>query len=190
MSTIEIKSKIDIEQIITKLQQLDMDTLDYVVTSLQQEQAMRKKMKDEQFWALIDKIDWSQSQDEAKLQPVIEALSKLPVIKIYQFSESLAGLLNQLDGPEFIRPLEEDPSGYSADTFLYARCFVVAKGRDFYESVLSKTTPLPTKYLEPLLYVASQAYEQQTGKKYSYIPSTVYESFFNKTLWGAAAIQF
>ena len=38
------------------------------------------------------------------------------------------------------------------------------------------------------LYVAKQAYEQKTATSYSYLPSINYESFFNKTLWGAKAI--
>ena len=112
----------------------------------------------------------------------------MSIPEIYQFSERLAEVLHQLDGPDFIKALEEDPLGYSADTFLYARCFAVARGQVFYENVLSKATPLPTEYLEQLLSVASKVYQKKTGEKYNYMPSTIYESFFNQSLWGEAAI--
>lgn len=190
MSLIEVKSKIDIEELIRELRQLDQSTLDYIVTSLQKEQAVRipKKMETAQFWALIDKIDFTSSNDPAKLKPLVKALTQLSISEILQFAERLADLLSQLDGPDFIKPLKAEASGYSADTFLYARCFAIAQGQEFYESVLSKTAPLPTKYFEVLLTAPSQAYEQKTGEKYSYVPSINYESFFNQNLWGEAAI--
>ncbi|MEN0003383.1 MAG: DUF4240 domain-containing protein [Bacteroidota bacterium] len=193
MSVLEIKSKIGIDELLGELRQLDATTLDYLVTSLQEEQQKRleqpaKKMEITQFWVLIDKIDWSQTKGLTILEPLVNAVALLPISEIYQFSERLADLLHQLDGPDFAKALEEDPMGYSADTFLYARCFALAKGQAFYENVLSKTTPLPAAYLESLLSVADKAYTQKTGKSYQYTPSTIYESFFNKDLWGEQAI--
>lgn len=193
MSVVEITSKIGLEELIGELRQLDAPALDYLVANLQKEQAKRKqqppkKMTNEDFWRLIEKADWTQADNNAILQPVTEALAQLSIPEIYGFSERLADLLHQLDGPDFIKSLEQDPLGYSADTFLYARCFAVAQGQAFYKKILSKITPLPTDYLEQLLYVASKAYQQKTGEKYNYIPSTIYESFFNRSLWGESAI--
>ncbi len=193
MSVVRLTSKIGIEELIGELRQLDAPTLDYLVEALQKAQAERQEqhstqMDTKQFWQLIHKIDWVQPNNTTKLQPLIDALAQLSIPEIYQFSERLADFLHQLDGPDFAQALEKEELGFSADTFLYARCFAVAKGQAFYEHILAKNTPLAADYLEQLLYVPSKAYQQKTGKKYSYIPSTNYESFFNQALWGEAAV--
>lgn len=194
MSVAELKSKIGIDELLGKLRQLDTPTLNYLVTSLRKVQAERmqakpeKMMEEAKFWDLIDQIDWAKTKTTERLKPLITALATQPTLGINQFSERMAMLLYQLDGPDFTKPLAEDELGFSADTFLYARCFVVAKGETFYKSVLEAPQRMPTCYLEGLLYVANKAYEQKTGEIYTYIPSTNYESFFNQILWGEEAI--
>ncbi|NEB00991.1 DUF4240 domain-containing protein [Streptomyces sp. SID13726] len=72
----------------------------------------------------------------------------------------------------------------SADDFLYARCVVVANGREFYEGVLADPTRFPTGMeFESLLYLASNAYEAQTGAPHSQRTSVSWESFSNTAGW-------
>ncbi|MFK7982995.1 MAG: DUF4240 domain-containing protein [Saprospiraceae bacterium] len=134
-------------------------------------------------------IDWKQKETEKILQPLIRALAANNEAVIYQFSERLAFYLYQLDGPAYTKALEADELGFSADTFLYARCLTVAKGEKFYKKVLAKPEKMPVgEDFEALLYVAGTAYQQKTGKPYQYVPTINYESFFNQKLWGEKAI--
>jgi|GEM_PF-2897888 len=194
MSTIQIKSNLTIEDLIGNLCELDTPTLNYLVASLRKVQLEREHQSDDiamnahEFWNLLKKIDWKQNDDTARLQPVINALAALPVAEIYRFSNWLAFLLHQLDGPAFAQPLEQDELGFSSDTFLYARCLVVGKGEKFYKTVLSQPPKMPVgEDFEALLHMAEQAYQRKTGKVYNYVPSINYESFFNRELWGERA---
>lgn len=150
-----------------------------------------KPMYENQFWKLIDLIDWKEKETEKILQPLIKVLAANNEVVIYQFSERLAFYLHQLDGPAFTKALEADELGFSADTFLYARCLAVAKGEKFYKKVLNKPEKIPVgSDFEALLYVAATAFQQKTGKPYQYVPTINYESFFNQALWGKQAIAF
>jgi hypothetical protein len=67
------------------------------------------------------------------------------------------------------------------DGFLYDRLCVVANGKATYEAVLEDPTRMPTEVsFEPLLYVASQAYELKTGNTFDYQPTVSYETYANK----------
>jgi len=141
------------------------------------------------FWRFILLIDWTQKENEKILQPIVKALAISNEVIIYQFSERLAFYLHQLDGPAYTKSLEADELGFSTDTFLYARCLAVAKGEKFYKKVLAKPDTMPVgEDFEALLYVATKAYQQKTGKQYQYVPTTNYESFFNQKLWGEQVI--
>ena len=145
---------------------------------------------EQQFWELMELIDWSKEGDEQKVQPLKIALQNTSASTIQQFSEQLAQSLHQLDGPQYFDALRKRKYGISADTFLYARCWVVAKGKSFYEDVLKSPEKMSVSDdFEVLLYVGKEAYEQATSEAYDFIPSVMYESFFNKKLWKEKAIQ-
>lgn len=191
MLSVQIKSSVSIEELIANLSHLDYSTLKYVVTTLQKVQAKKEQAQAAKFWDFIKKIDWTAENDTLRLKPLVDDLATESKQTIHQFSEYLAFLLHQLDGPAFFQALAQDPLGVSSDTFLYTRCLVVAKGEDFYKAILECPEKMPIgEDFEALLYVAKQAYEQQTGQDYKYIPTIIYESFFNKKLWGAKAISF
>ena len=71
---------------------------------------------------------------------------------------------------------------------LYARCCVVANGRDFYESVLSDPAEFPNDTdFEALLELASAAHELKFGKVPDPFDTPVsYETFSNQAGWAAA----
>jgi hypothetical protein len=73
-----------------------------------------------------------------------------------------------------------------ADGFLYARCFVVARGREHYERVLRDPSEMPSSiddWFEPILYAPSQAFESMHGQEWDYAASVNYETGSNAQGW-------
>jgi hypothetical protein len=144
-------------------------------------------MNDAEFWTLIATIDREQihADEDAALGPLLAALGSLPRHELEGFEDTLAQKLYALDGRPFARatgPLEL----VSADGFLYARCFVVAQGREHYESVLRDPERMPSSlddWFEAILYAASQAFETQTGEEWDYAPPVCYETGSNGRGW-------
>src|SRR4051812_12101512 len=100
-------------------------------------------MNEETFWDIISRLDWSKTgDDEAVLEPAVEALSRMPEEEICEFEEILAEKLFELDGETYARNIGKhsfgkSPKRFSADEFLYARGSVVANGKDYFEQVLA-----------------------------------------------------
>lgn len=150
-------------------------------------------LSEEAFWKIIDLLDWDQEgDDEAVVEPLVAHLAELPIALIYQFLDKLSEKLYLLDtrahaensGDNAYRP----DAHFSVDLFLYDRCAVVANGRQFFEDVLADPTLMPKDLsFEPLLYIASDAYQRKTGKPIeSYLPTYNYETFSNAEGWKAA----
>jgi Protein of unknown function (DUF4240) len=150
-----------------------------------QKEVVRFTEKD--FWNIISKLDWTDEENnEQILAPAIKALQQLSIAQIYQFNDKLSEKLWQLDTKSHAQPLiEEDKDGYfSEDEFLYARCCVVANGQIYFEKILNNPTDFPTdKTFEDLLYIASEAYNRKTGKKFIIAPAYNYETGSNKMGW-------
>ncbi|NUO02313.1 MAG: DUF4240 domain-containing protein [Saprospiraceae bacterium] len=140
------------------------------------------------FWNLIELLDWSEEEDDAKVvEPVIQALERLPLAHIYRFADLLSEKLWYLDTKQHAQVFLDDPEeeGYlSVDDFLYARCAVVANGREYYEAVLADPSRMPVDFtFEPLLFVAMTAYQRKTGKQFIALPAFNYETYSNKKGW-------
>lgn len=146
-------------------------------------QKPKKMMKEEMFWDIISFID------EEDTEPAVKALAKLGVRSIKQFEEALSYKLFQLDTMEHARNIgiysyDEAKDHFSADLFLYFRCAVIAKGKEFFESVLTDPALMPKgDTFEPLLELAAEAYERRTGKDFDYDPGCDYETFSNVKGW-------
>ncbi len=144
-------------------------------------------MREEEFWALIGMLDWSDAEDNDRvIEPVVEALSKMPVAKIYQFYDILSEKLWQLDTSRHAEALANANADehFSADEFLYARCCAVANGSAFYKDVLANPSKFSTDLtFEDLLYVAGMAYERKTGKKFISAPAYNFETGSNREGW-------
>jgi Protein of unknown function (DUF4240) len=122
------------------------------------------------FWELIATLDWSGGgNDDAVVEPLVESLASMPDKAMADFQNLLAAKLYALDGRAWARESgtevwSGEPDKVSEDGFLYARLAVVASGRSFYETVLADPTRMPKdRQFEPLMYVASRAYERKTG---------------------------
>ena len=162
----------------------------------QQEAAAHKPMKprpmlDEgQFWEIIGLFDWrEEGDDDAVMEPVARRLASMKVAEIRAFEERLARLLYRLDTKEHAKHIgegsyEDGAEYFSVDSFLYARCLVVAKGRAFYEAVLANPSAMPNdSEFEALLYLSGLAYERRTGREFEYDHAVSYETFANTEGW-------
>jgi predicted DNA-binding WGR domain protein len=153
-------------------------------------------MNEDAFWAIIAKCDWHKTgDDDAVLQPAVAALARRSIEDIYAFDEILAAKLHALDTREFCRQTyrgqidPDDGEQYvSADDFLYARCVVVANGKEFYDSILADASEAPQDMeFEALLGLAAAAYEKRTGEEYEHSPQISWESFSNQDGWKPTA---
>lgn len=147
-------------------------------------------MTDSEFWKLIALIDVAaldEGREEEAVEPLQTALNMKSESELFGFEEVLSQKLHALDGASFAANAGE--SCGSDDGFLYARCFVVAKGHEFYEAVKSDSRHMPKsieQWCESLLYPHRTAWAGQTGKDQSEWPfeATVsYESGSNAELW-------
>lgn len=138
------------------------------------------------FWLLVDKIDWSKKGGENKLKPVVKLLAKMPVSSIFLFADRLSAKLYALDTRAHADAYaKNDPEHYiSADDFLYARCAVIAEGKEYYEKVLQDSNQMPDDIVfEPLLYLAEDAFEMKMGIPFNYRPTYNYETQSNQAAW-------
>ncbi len=149
-------------------------------------------MDDTTFWGVVAKLDWtSEGDDDRVVAPVVQALSQLPDSEIASFHDILAAKLYALDGRAWARESGPEvwwgePDSLSVDGFLYARCAVIANGRDAYDQVLADPTRMPKDLqFESLLYVASTAYERKTGLDDEGLLDTEvsFETFSNEDGW-------
>lgn len=141
------------------------------------------------FWEIISLLDWSKADDDAAIvEPAKARLAAGPVRHIFEFADLLSEKLYALDGRKYAMYIGEDawaPDRYfSVDNFLYARCCVVANGKDMYEKVIADPTQMPKDLtFEELLYIPSAAYERKTGKHYDYTSAYPIETYSNQAAW-------
>lgn len=141
------------------------------------------------FWSIIAGLDWNkEGEDAAVLAPAVAQLAASPIRSILLFADILSEKLYKLDAQVFAENMGEysfrEGSYFSVDDFLYARCCVVANGREAYEAVLKDPTQMPEEEtFEPLLRLASEAYRIKTGQRMEYVPAYNIETFSNKAGW-------
>lgn len=148
-------------------------------------------MNENAFWEIISLFNWKKpGDDDAVLKPALKKLVSMEAEDIQQFSEILAEKLYRLDGIEYASNTGEysykgEDDFFSVDNFLYARCCVVANGKDYYYSVLENPSEMPKDLeFEAILYLADEAYieklntdDEMSDTKFSY------ETFSNKEGW-------
>jgi hypothetical protein len=147
-------------------------------------------MTEEQFWTIIAKVDQDaleQGDEEGAVEPVLSLLLRKKEDDLQDFEEVLSQKLYALDGRAFADAAGE--AGESDDTFLYARCYVVARGRAFYEKVLADPQKMPNgeaQSCEALLYIHRYAWSELTGNDESdweFEATVSFESHSNEALW-------
>ncbi len=146
---------------------------------------------EEFFWSMISKMDWKLSDEWDIADSLVERLAKQSKKKIKVFQETLAYMLYQLDTKDQTAVQQIGEHSYKTDndyfselTHSYTRCYVVAKGKDFYERVLQKPSEMPKdKEFEALLSIAEEAYEQKTDLSFEYVSQYDYETYSNDKGW-------
>ena len=147
----------------------------------------RNKVEEEEnwFWDLIDTIDQSAHSRTERFAPLMAALLELNREEFHRFAYQRDKKLRALDGPAYH---DASQTGYSADSFLYARCGVITAGRNYYNNVLANPSSFPADLEdEGFLYCAEQAYESKFGEPAEFDTGIIYGSFFNDALWGEGA---
>jgi hypothetical protein len=133
--------------------------------------------------ALVDQGALVRGDKEAAVRPVQKGLSRKNEVGLVEFEEILAQKLYAIDGEAYAQNAGE--LGYSDDVFLHARLYVVAKGREYYQTVRSHPERMSRSIqqtCEPLLYVYRHAWAELTGRpaaEWPFSPSVSYKSGSN-----------
>jgi hypothetical protein len=148
-------------------------------------------MNEDRFWDIIALLDWAKAgNDDAVIEPAVRELAKLPEAAILAFYDLLSEKLYLLDGRAYAEYSVSSAAGISSDLFLYARCGVVANGRERYEQVLENPSLFPQDlFFEALLEIPERAWLRKTGGRLEYLPKFIYETGFNPNGWGADTIS-
>ena len=180
----------DLKSEIAKLESAELKELaDFIADRMSDNPA---EMDETRFWRIIEQLDWeNEENDEAVLTPAIAALSHFSESAIRTFADIQAKLLYQLDGKTYADAYAPEDNYFSADGFLYARCAVVANGRETYYRILAHPEEMPQDIeFESLLSLPEKAWQLLTGQEsWDYIPPYNYETGFNEEGWGELAIK-
>ena len=145
-------------------------------------------LTEEDFWGIIDLLDWEQSEDARIIEPAIQKLASLSIAHILQFQEIISHKLFLLDQKKYATQIGKSsfkPNSYfSVDTFLYARACVIANGKEAFVDVLGNPENMPKDItFEPVLYIAPKAYKRKTSEELVYVTQHNYETYSNKEGW-------
>ncbi|AQU77162.1 hypothetical protein BUW91_28475 (plasmid) [Priestia megaterium] len=146
-------------------------------------------MDEKSFWRIISLLDWGKEGEEAIVEAAVKELSTFTAWKIRHFEETLSYKLFLLDTEEHAKEIGEysfsqQDQHFSPDLFLYARCAVVAHGKEVFEDIVSNPSKmLKDTEFEILLSLSSEAYYVKKGKEFEYESGCSYETFSNKEGW-------
>jgi hypothetical protein len=147
-------------------------------------------MNEDIFWKIIESFNWNKDDDDEVMKPAIKRLSSMTLEDIYHFEDILSEKLYLLDGIEYAQNMGEysykgDKEHFSPDAFLYARCCVVANGKEIFEIILNNPEEmLEDADFESILYLAEEAYFKKTkDDDYDHETKFNYETFSNIEGW-------
>ena len=147
-------------------------------------------MTRDEFWKLIALVDHEKlgaGDEYGAIENLIAKLATLPEAVIFAFQDHLAEVLYVIDSRAHADNAGE--SSNSDDAFLYARCYVVAGGREHYERVVTHPDAMPKtldEWCEALLTVAPEAWAKQVKcdpEEWEHASNVSYESGSNKAMW-------
>lgn len=147
-------------------------------------------LSEDGFWELISLLDWQRmGNDDAVIEPVVEALSNAPLRHLYDFKDILSQKLYRLDTMAHAKEIgkgaySQESQVFSEDGFLFARCCAVANGQKQYENILNNPKLMP-KDMEfaPLLCIANEAHRRSQKTTLRYVSVYSIETFSNSKGW-------
>ncbi|WP_460727170.1 DUF4240 domain-containing protein [Nocardia heshunensis] len=147
-------------------------------------------MTHEKFWALIATIDGRASRHSCRR--LSRYLASRPVTEIAGFAELLSEALYWLDQECFgLQPVIDTATSrrvgtQSGESFLRARCAVVAAGREVYSSMFDRPVMF-ARYTaldgQCLLSIVPEAFRERTGLNWSRQTWLSFESYSNDSGW-------
>jgi hypothetical protein len=147
-------------------------------------------MSDDQFWELIDLLDWDQEGDDSKvIEPAVHALAQMSEKDILAFQEALSTKLHSLDAERFARHIGREsyrgPDKYfSTSWFLNVRCCAIANGRQLYEEIIENPKEMPKDLgFLAICQIAPRAYLEKAERELFYLPRYKIETFSNRAGW-------
>lgn len=140
-----------------------------------QPELRRPDLAADEFWALIAELNGK--ADFSAMEKLTARLATLTEAQIRAFSLYLTDALSALDTDEHrnqpIRDVADAPNDpeldLSDDAFLYARCSAVAYGKRYWSDAVTRPETFAGVHdlgAERLLFVASEAFEQSTGRRW------------------------
>ena len=189
MTIHRIKLK-DLNEAFIKQLRKELTDEEAILTIWLPEKREKNFLTEESFWEIIAMLNWEGNETVEVINPVIEYLNELPIPAIEEFEDILSEKLFLLDGQKFAEHTGDnayrgEKHPFSADEFLYARCYVVAQGKDF---LLPSSRRTQKKC--PKTWVSSHYYpllprptRQKTGQGFSHIPAFIIETFANSDGW-------
>jgi hypothetical protein len=150
----------------------------------------KKDLNEAEFWKIISKLDWRHSGDDQKvLESAVVHLASKSNKYIESFQEMLSEFLFKLDGVAYAQNIGDESyvgkeSYFSVDSFLYARCVVIANGKDYYYKVLNDPLEMPKDLeFEMILYLAPTAYRKKNNRELDLLLKFDFETYSNKEQW-------
>lgn len=131
------------------------------------------KMDDAEFWKIIDYSFGVADGDLTKQRDVItEKLSEYTPQQIIDFEVIFCKKLIELNDYNFFAIENIIDGGGADDDFIYFRCWLISRGKETFEQTIKNPDNL-AKFIEKgvdasfesLLYVSTNAYKNETGKK-------------------------
>lgn len=143
-------------------------------------------MNREEFWQIVDGARSSAASEDNFIARLENALNQLPLKEVVEFERHLytahtESYSNELWGAAYLAM-----GGCSDDAFDYFRAWLIAQGRQSYETVtrtpdaIVELSRLPGE-LEDLLSLAREVYEERSGEE---LPDEAYEGVIRPELSG------
>ncbi|RPD49687.1 DUF4240 domain-containing protein [Hymenobacter sediminis] len=124
------------------------------------------------FWQIVEsaKVE-ARGNQQVQEQALISSLEKLDLEQIIEFECFLREYLIEADHYNIIAAQKIIDGYVSDDPYLYFRCWLIGQGEAIFSDALRNPDSLasiiedPYQDFEPLLYVATIAFEKRTGRK-------------------------
>jgi len=131
------------------------------------------KMDKQEFWRLIDFAHQQANGDEQLFENLLgKSLGQYPPEEIIEFECLLEQQILAANDFKVMAAQKIIEGSVTDDSYLYFRCWLISQGKNVFEEAIRNPDSLSNidtegtvAEFEPLLYVATQAYRNKTGKK-------------------------
>lgn len=139
----------------------------------QAEYQITDKMNMQEFWRVIDFArQQTRGDDQLYENLLIKTLERYSLTEIIEFECLLEQHLLAADDFKIMAAQKIIEGSVTDDSYLYFRCWLISQGKSVFEEALRNPDSLASidteraiAGFEPLLYVATQAYQNKIGKK-------------------------